>query len=73
MTAVERKKKAPSTGLEHEEAEGPYRVRLPSFVTDEEIGLGDVMTRATHWVGVRPCSGCRRRAAALNRWLVFTR
>jgi hypothetical protein len=49
------------------------RVRLPGFVKDEEIGLGDVVTRATYSVGIRPCSGCGRRAAALNRWVSFTR
>jgi hypothetical protein len=24
-------------------------------------------------VGVKPCDGCRRRADALNRWMVFKR
>jgi hypothetical protein len=53
---------------------GPYRVRLPGFVSDEqEVGLGDVITRATYRVGIRPCTGCGQRAAALNRWIVFTR
>ena len=51
----------------------PYRVRLPGFVSDEQIGLGDVIKRATYSVGVRPCAGCLGRAAALNRWMVFTR
>lgn len=50
-----------------------YRVRLPGFITDEEIGLGDALKRATSYVGIRPCGGCRRRAAALNRWVVFSR
>jgi hypothetical protein len=50
----------------------PYRVRLPGFVQDEDIGLGDVMTRATSAVGLRPCGGCARRAAALNRLLVLS-
>jgi hypothetical protein len=49
------------------------RVRLPGFVKDEEIGLGDVITRATYSAGIRPCGGCGRRAAALNRWVAFTR
>jgi hypothetical protein len=49
----------------------PYRMRL--FVKDEEIGLGDAIKRVTYAVGVRPCGGCARRAAALNRWVVFTR
>jgi hypothetical protein len=50
----------------------PYRVRLPGFVTQEEIGLGDVIKRATSIVGIKPCGGCARRAAALNRRLVFS-
>lgn len=50
----------------------PYRVRLPGFITDEDIGLGDVIKRATHTLGIKPCGGCERRAAALNRWFLFT-
>ena len=49
----------------------PYRVRLPGFILQEDIGLGDVVKKATSYVGIRPCGGCERRAAALNRWLVF--
>jgi hypothetical protein len=49
-----------------------HRVRLPGFITGEEIGLGDVIKRATSYIGIRPCGGCRRRADALNRWMVFT-
>ena len=50
----------------------PHRVRLPGFITEEEIGLGDVIKRATSYIGIKPCGGCERRAAALNRWVVFT-
>lgn len=50
----------------------PYRVRLPGFVTDKDIGFGDVVKRVTSSVGIKPCGGCSRRAAALNRWLVFS-
>jgi hypothetical protein len=50
----------------------PHRVRLPGFLTDVEIGLGDVMKKATSYIGIRPCVGCERRAATLNKWLVFT-
>lgn len=50
----------------------PYRLRLPGFITDEEIGLGDVIKRMTSAVGIKPCGGCQRRAATLNRWMVFT-
>lgn len=51
----------------------PLRLRLPTFVSSEDIGLGDVIKRATSVVGFRACGGCERRAALLNRWLVFSR
>jgi hypothetical protein len=50
----------------------PYRVRLPGFVTDEDIGLGEVIKRTTSTIGIRPCGRCEQRAAALNSWLAFT-
>ena len=34
---------------------------------------GDVVQRVTYAVGIKPCGGCERRAAALNRWMVFRR
>jgi hypothetical protein len=56
-----------------DENTGPRRVRLPGFVKDEEIGLGDAIKRVTYAFGVQPCGGCQQRAAALNRFMVFTR
>lgn len=51
----------------------PRRVRLPGFVNPEQdVGLGDVIKKATTSAGIRPCGGCSRRADALNRWVVFT-
>ena len=50
-----------------------FRVRLPGFVRDEEIGLGDVVKRMTYAAGIRPCGGCQKRAATLNRRVIFTR
>jgi hypothetical protein len=67
------RKKASSVEPERREERQPYRVRLPGFVKDEEVGLGDVIKRATYSVGIRPCRGCGQRAATLNRWMVFTR
>ena len=56
--------------------EGPqppeHRVRLPRFISDDEIGLGDLIKRTTSYFGIQPCAACRRRADALNRWMVFT-
>jgi hypothetical protein len=51
----------------------PYKVRLPGFITGEEVGLGDVVKLATYAMGIKPCSGCERRASVMNRWMVFTR
>lgn len=55
-----------------EEASNPRRVRLPGFTAGNEVGLGDVIKRATSTVGIRPCGGCNRRAEALNRWVAFS-
>jgi hypothetical protein len=51
----------------------PRRVRLPGFIKEEQIGLGDAIKRVTYVMGIKPCGGCEKRAAALNRWVVFTR
>jgi hypothetical protein len=51
----------------------PFEARLPAFVEDEPVGLGDAIKRATTRVGIRPCGGCERRAQWLNSWLTFTR
>jgi len=51
----------------------PHRVRLPGFLIEEQIGLGDMVKHATYAMGIKPCAGCEKRAAALNRWMTFTR
>jgi hypothetical protein len=66
-------KKASARERREQEEGRAYRVRLPGFVKDEQVGLGDVVKRATYSLGIRPCGGCGQRAAALNRWMVFTR
>ena len=48
-----------------------YRVGVPGLGS-REVGLGDTISRAASMVGIRPCSGCRRRAQALNAWLSFS-
>jgi len=50
-----------------------HRVRLPGFLIEEEIGLGDVIKRVTYAFGMQPCASCDKRAAALNRWMTFSR
>jgi hypothetical protein len=66
-----KKKKVKRAALD-KPAQGSHRVRLPGFISDHEVGLGDVLKRATYAVGITPCGGCARRAAALNRWMVFS-
>lgn len=62
------------TAIKDEPSPRPqHRVRLPGFLVDEEIGLGDAIKRATYAMGIKPCGGCEKRAAALNRWMQFTR
>jgi hypothetical protein len=48
-----------------------YRIRLPGFLFEEEVGFGDVIKKATSSAGIKPCGPCQRRAAALNRWVSF--
>jgi hypothetical protein len=50
-----------------------YRLRVPGFLIDEDLGLGDAIGRITYAVGIKPCGGCRKRAAALNRWVHLSR
>jgi hypothetical protein len=35
--------------------------------------LGDAIKRVTYAMGIKPCGGCEKRAAALNRWVHFSR
>ncbi len=61
--------------MPEEETKGerePFRVRLPGFVRDEDLGLGDAITHVVRAFGIPPCGGCERRAGTLNRWLVFS-
>ncbi len=51
----------------------PRRVRLPGFISEEDVGLGDVVKHVTSLAGIKPCGGCAGRAARLNQWLVFSR
>jgi hypothetical protein len=48
-------------------------VRLLGFLIEEETGLGDLIKKATHAMGIKPFGGCEKRAAALNRWMTFSR
>jgi hypothetical protein len=50
-----------------------HRIRLPGWLVQEDVGLGDVVKSVTYRAGIKPCVGCKERAAALNRWVVFSR
>jgi hypothetical protein len=54
------------------EQKPPRVIRLPGFVSDEPVGLGDTIKRATSAIGIRPCGGCQKRAARLNSLLSFS-
>lgn len=69
---VEMKKREGKATVNDRRGHQPYRVRLPGFISDQDVGLGDVIKRATYAIGIKPCGGCSRRAAALNRWMVFS-
>jgi hypothetical protein len=64
--------KSRNTELIQKSEKSGHRVRLPGFVTGDEVGLGDVIKRTTAYFGIQACGGCERRATALNRWLIFT-
>jgi hypothetical protein len=51
----------------------PRRLRLPGFLIEEEIGLGDAIKRVTYAMGIKPCSGCEKRSAALNQGMKISR
>jgi hypothetical protein len=55
-----------------EDVRRAHRVRLPGFIYEEEVGLGDAIKRATYAFGIKHCTGCERRAETLNRLLAFT-
>ena len=60
-------------GERREDTDAPrHHVRLPQFITEDDIGLGDVIKRATSVVGIKPCGGCLQRAARLNAWVGFS-
>jgi hypothetical protein len=52
---------------------GRHCVRLPGFLVEEGIGLGHALKRMTYTLGIKPCVGCEKRAAALDRWMTFYR
>ena len=74
MIDMAKRKKASAGETEQPQERQPLTAcACPGFVKDEEVGLGDIVKSTTYAFGIRPCGGCGQRAAALNRWVVFTR
>ena len=61
----------PTPQPERDSSRQPYRMRLPGFVSEEDIGLGDVITQTHIDAGNQALRGIAQRAATLNQWLVF--
>lgn len=59
-------------GDDNERPARTFRIRLPGFAVEDEVGLGDAIKRVTYALGIEPCSGCEQRAAALNRRIVLS-
>ena len=66
------KEEQPEANATDQDRKSLHRARIPGFNADAEVGLGDVIKRATSLVGIRPCGPCGKRAASLNHWLVFS-
>ncbi|MFC8618020.1 hypothetical protein ACFT9M_16615 [Micromonospora purpureochromogenes] len=63
---------SPKAGSPDTPGRKPSRLRIPGFVNDQDVGLGDVVKRVTSMAGVKTCRGCEGRAATLNRWVTFS-
>lgn len=50
----------------------PQPIRIPVPMLRQPIGLGQTIQRLTSALGIRTCSGCQRRAQALDRRVVLT-
>lgn len=62
----------PEAGRADQSEPASHRVRLPGFIAETEVGLGDVIKRVTSLAGIRPCGSCLERAASLDRWIVLS-
>lgn len=60
----------PTENLATPEPEVGFRLRFPHLLKNE-IGMGDVVKKATSALGIKPCSACQKRADLLNQWLTF--
>ena len=49
------------------------RRNCPKATPPQSRGLGDTVARITKALGIRPCGGCRKRQAWLNRVFPYRR
>lgn len=54
-------------------SETKYFIRSLGRVVEQKewTGLGDVIASATKAVGIKPCAGCQKRQATLNKLVPF--
>src|SRR6266498_1254606 len=64
--------KAPDLRMDKRERQ-PHRVRLPGFIVEEDIGLGDALKRVTYRMGITSCAGCEKRDNELDPAAVMSR
>lgn len=50
-----------------------FYIPVPGMRPGQSVGLGSVLERITSAVGIRPCGGCKERAAAIDRVIGFSR
>lgn len=46
-------------------------IRKHCLISSKSSGLGDVISKITGLLGIKPCDGCKRRQALLNKWMPF--
>ena len=42
--------------------------RIVNVISNERIGLGDLIAKSTSVVGIKSCNGCTQRQQRLNKW-----
>ena len=55
---------------EQKAPKSPWRIPIPGL--PHEVGLGQAIAKATQAVGVKPCGGCKKRAEAMDKQVVFS-
>jgi hypothetical protein len=59
--------------VSNESSKARHNIRLPGFLVENEIGLGQAIKKVSYAMGIKPCAGCEQRAAKLDSWVRFSR